>query len=409
MSQPDIDIALEFRGLFSELSIFNFRKARPLIKGGWAFVLLFLALLSACTLRPEESAETRTLTPQEAVNVASVTEINDILSVDDDKSHTILALSAGGADGAFGAGVLAGWTESGKRPKFDVVTGVSTGALLAVLAFLGPQYDDLIKVLYTSQTNQKIFRKRGFNGLISDSLYDNGPLKQQIETYITADLLVKIGAEHKAGRRLYIATTNIDAGELVIWDMGKIALGEAGGRSDSVQHFQKVIRASAAVPGYFQPVYIKPKRGVQLRQAHVDGGVKEPVLYDDFMARSKSLKRNLYMVINGTTRRFNASTPVEPKLSSIARKTISELLRELQHETIFRHYVSATNADVDFYMTSIPDSIPIAEDALNFDIARMRKLYQAGFQIGAKGVDDWQRRPPSHAQVQNRSAGKIAE
>jgi len=220
--------------------------------------LLCLALLVACATRPDEGKSIRTVLPIEAVDPASPNDSPVQRSRDD--AHSVLALSAGGSDGAFGAGVIAGWTASGTRPNFDVVTGVSTGALLSVLAFLGPQYDDLARELYTTQTNDQIFKSRGLNGLFSDSLYDNTPLKVQIEKHITADLLAQVAAEYKKGRRLYVATTNLDAGQLVIWDMGEIAMG---GRSNPVQHFQKVLRASAAVPGFFQPVYIKPQKGVQ--------------------------------------------------------------------------------------------------------------------------------------------------
>jgi predicted acylesterase/phospholipase RssA len=228
--------------------------------------------------------------------------------------------------------------------------------------------------------------------LFSDSLYDNSPLKAQIEKYITADLLAKVAAEHQKGRRLYVATTNLDAGQLVIWDMGEIALG---GRTNPVQHFQKVLRASAAVPGFFQPVYIKPQRGVQLRQAHVDGGVKEPILYADFMGRSAAPNKDLYMIINGSTRRFNDSVPVKPNLASIAQKTIFELMRELQSDTVYRHFTRAQNSGIRFHLTSIPDEIPISEKSLDFDPKRMQLLYDAGYEIGLQGPDNWNTKPPS--------------
>ncbi len=354
------------------------------------FVFLCLIFLAACASRPDEGEAIRTVLPIEAVDPASPTESPVQRLRDSD--HTVLALSAGGADGAFGAGVLAGWTASGNRPKFDVVTGVSTGALLSVLTFLGPQYDALARELYTTQTNDQIFKSRGLNGLFSDSLYDNSPLKAQIEKYITADLLAKVAAEHQKGRRLYVATTNLDAGQLVIWDMGEIALG---GRTNPVQHFQKVLRASAAVPGFFQPVYIKPQRGVQLRQAHVDGGVKEPILYADFMGRSAAPNKDLYMIINGSTRRFNDSVPVKPNLASIAQKTIFELMRELQSDTVYRHYTRAQNSGIRFHLTSIPDEIPISEKSLDFDPKRMQLLYDAGYKIGLQGPDNWNTKPPS--------------
>ena len=354
-------------------------------------VICLLVLLVSCASRPDEAEAIRTITPQEAVDPnSSPTALLNSAYTSKDNRHTVLALSAGGADGAYGAGVLAGWTASGERPKFDVVTGVSTGALLAVFAFLGPEYDELVRELYTTQTNQTIFRKRGIGAIFGDSLYDNAPFKAQIEKYITPAILQRVAEEHVKGRRLYVATTNIDAGELVIWDMGNIALG---GRTNPLQHFQKVLRASASVPGYFQPVYIKPKRGIQLRQAHVDGGVKEPVLYANFMGASTEKERQLFMIINGTTRRFNASTPVKASLASISRKTISELIRELQRETIHRHYVNSQKSGMDFFITSIPDNIPIASKTLDFDPVRMERLYRAGLAEGLKGIEAWARQP----------------
>lgn len=356
------------------------------------FLALFMALLivAGCATRPDEAADIRTILPTEAVDPQRA--VNHPSSRERDDHHTILAISAGGADGAFGAGIISGWTASGSRPEFDVVTGVSTGALLSVFAFLGPKYDDLARQLYTNQTNDTIFKSRGLNGLLSDSLYDNTPLKEQIEKFVTPSLLAEVAAEHDKGRRLYVATTNLDAGQLVIWDMGMIA---KGGRTDPVQHFQKVLRASAAVPGFFQPVYIKPQRGVQYRQAHVDGGVKEPILYANFMGSSNAQRKDLYVIVNGTTRMFNDTNPVQPNLASIAQKTIFELMRELQSDTIFRHYSRARNSGINFHLTSVPDSITLSDKSLDFDPVRMRSLFDAGYEIGIKGPQNWNTTPPS--------------
>lgn len=366
-------------------------------------IILLVAFLAACASRPEEGQSTRTLLPIEAVDRSLAAQSNVVTSRDD--VHDVLAFSAGGPDGAFGAGIIAGWTASGKRPEFDVVTGVSTGALLSVLAFLGPEYDDLARELYTTQSNDTIFKSRGIGGVFGDSLYDNKPLKEQIEKYITPQVLQKIADEHLSGRRLYVATTNLDAGELVIWDMGRIALG---GRSNPLQHFQKVLRASAAVPGFFQPVYIKPQRGNQFRQAHVDGGVKEPVLYSDFMSMTDAKEKNLYLVINGTTQQYNDSQPVKPNLASIAQKTIFELMREIQSDTIFRHYIRTKNSGVDFHVVAIPDSFPISTKSLDFNPVRMRKLYKEGYQLGLSGPESWKKTPRGVQGSQQRKSPKIS-
>ncbi len=368
---------------------------RSAIAVHWAAVLVLLVMVSACAERPQEAVATRTLLPMEAVDPdAAPSQVLAAQSshVEDDGVHTVLALSAGGADGAYGAGVLVGWTKSGTRPQFDVVTGVSTGALMAVLAFLGPEYDNELQRFYTTQSNDKIFRKRGLDGLFGESLYDNGPLKSQIEEFVTDDVLHRIAAEYAKGRRLYVATTNLDAGELVIWDMGEIA---NGGRSDDKLHFQKVLRASAAVPAYFAPVYIKPQRGIQLRQAHVDGGVKEPVLVSGFMFPSdKKIKKELYMVINGNTVRENAAAPVKANLPDIAKKSIMEMMREIQTDTIYRDFVLAQNVGAKFHLTAIPDSIPLAQEGLNFEPERMNRLFQAGYAAGVNGTGQWLKEPP---------------
>jgi predicted acylesterase/phospholipase RssA len=346
--------------------------------------------LAACVGRPQEAPAIRTLQPMEAVDAnIGASQVFTGRSTEDDGVHSVLALSAGGADGAFGAGVLTGWTKSGKRPEFDVVTGVSTGALMAVLAFLGPAYDYVLEEFYTTTTNNEVYRQSS-SGLLGPSLYDNEPLKLRIEQFITQDILDKVAAEHAKGRRLYVATTNLDAGDLVIWDMGEIA---DGGRSDDVLHFQKVLRASAAVPAFFPPVYIKPQRGIQLRQAHVDGGVKEPILLKGFMLPANRPKQ-VFLVVNGNTTRLNANTPVQNKVLDIAKKSIVEMMREQQDDTVFRAYVQAKNSGADFYMTQIPDSIPLTEEGLNFNIQRMRRLFLAGQEIGQRGPDKWLKVPP---------------
>jgi predicted acylesterase/phospholipase RssA len=360
-----------------------------------AAAMIVVALATGCVQRPKETAAIRTIQPMEAVDANATAEQvltrTAVSAVEKDGVHTVLALSAGGSDGAYGAGVLNGWTRSGTRPQFDVVTGVSTGALMGVLAFLGPEYDGKLEEFYTKQTNDKIYKARGLNGLFSDSLYDNGPLKAQIEAFITPQVLAKIAEEHNKGRRLYVGTTNLDAGDFVIWDMGEIATGT---RTDSVQHFQKVLRASAAVPAYFPPVYIKPQRGIELRQAHVDGGVKSPILVTGFMFPENKEKKELYMVVNGNTTKLNASVAVKPTLASIAQKSIVEMMRVLQDETVYRDFVVAKNVGAAFHLTQIPDSIPLSNEGLDFDAKRMRELYDAGYADGAKGPSSWMREPP---------------
>lgn len=365
-------------------------------------VLVGLVAVGCTSTRPLEDSSLRAVTPVHAVTLFD--ENNQPVKVvgenkSDHDTLDILAISGGGSSGAYGAGVINGWTKSGKRPNFDIVTGVSTGALIAVLTFAGPEYNGKLRELYTEQSNQTIYRKKGLiAGLFSDSFYDYTPFKHQIQRVLDNKLLDKIAVEHRKGRRLYIATTNIDAGKLVVWDLGKLA---ASNRHNKLLRSQKIIRASAAVPGFFKPVYIKPRNGVEIRQAHVDGSVKAPILIRNFMFDRPAKKKNLYVLLNSQMKLANAAKAVEPDLASISSKTISELLRGLLYKTVYQGYVTARNARSSFRMTYIPDEAKPIEFGLNFDSEKMRALYRLGVYEGAN-MTRWHTEPPrleSHERV----------
>ncbi len=360
----------------------------------WLLGLLLISISGCASSRPIENVALRTLVPVHAVTLTdeqfqplAVSEQNET----DAKNLDILAISGGGSNGAYGAGIIYGWTKSGKRPEFDVVTGVSTGALIAILAFAGPEYDEQLKELYTHQTNQTIYKKKGqIAGFFSDSFYDYTPFKNQITKIVNAKLLDKVAEEYRKGRRLFIATTNLDAGKLVIWDIGRLA---ASNRHNKVLRSQKIIRASATVPGFFKPVYIKPRNGIEIRQAHVDGGVKAPVLVRGFMFDRPAKKKNLYVIINSQMKDVDAAKPVKPDVSSISTKAISELLRGLTEKTVYQCYVKARNAKANFNMTRIPDNADPIEFPLNFEQDKMKKLFALGEQFGMS-QNGWEHEPP---------------
>jgi len=220
----------------------------------------------------------------------------------------------------------------------------------------------------------------------------------QIQQVLNANLLDKVAVEHRKGRRLYIASTNIDAGKLVVWDLGKLA---ASDRHNKVLRAQKIIRASTAVPGFFKPVYIKPRNGVEIRQAHVDGSVKAPVLIRNFMFDRPARKKNLYVLVNSQMKLADATKAVDPDLASISSKTISELLRGLLYKTVYQGYVTARNARSKFHLTYIPDEAQPIEFGLDFDRDKMRAMYQLGVRDGLR-VRSWRMEPPrleSHERV----------
>jgi hypothetical protein len=174
-----------------------------------------------------------------------------------------LAMSGGGADGAFSAGVLTGWTQSGKRPDFTMVTGVSIGALIAPYAFLGSKFDEELRKNLTTVTGADIFEDRSTH----ESFFDTWPLRRLIEKRVTAELVAGVAAEHRKGRRLLVVTTNVDAGRRVVWDMGAIA---QKGDEAALKLFRDVLLASSAIPGFFQPVLIEVEaNGKKFQEMHV--------------------------------------------------------------------------------------------------------------------------------------------
>ena len=360
-----------------------------------ALTVLGFLLIACAATRPLELEDVRTETPVGAVELFDTTgnPINAQLQVAPGMVKpelNILALSGGGADGAFGAGVLVGWSAAGLRPRFDVITGVSTGALMATLVFVGPELDPVLEEAYTSVNSKDIYKSKGIKAVFSDSLYDYTPLKNKIDSIITEDLLDRVAAEHRAGRRLYVATTNLDSGDLVVWDMGFIA---ASGHPRRLEIYQQVLRASAAVPGLFKPVYIRPSGASKGRQMHVDGGVKAPVLLRSFMLGQPAVRRNVYLIINSQLKLLNADKAVEPEVIDISKKSIAELLRGLLYRTVYQAYVTARQAKASFRLISIPDNIAAAKDGLTFEPEVMKRQFEIGRDFGRSG-SGWMSEPP---------------
>ncbi|WP_433952363.1 patatin-like phospholipase family protein [Brevundimonas diminuta] len=193
-----------------------------------------------------EEVRTRSSDPETMASFSA--EMTALLQAE--RPLTVLALSGGGANGAYGAGVLVGWSRRGDRPTFDVVTGVSTGALAAPFAFLGPDWDDELSDAYTSGKTSGLVGLDNLAALFQPSLFSAAPLRRLVDTNVTPELLQAIATEHAKGRRLLVATTNLDQEETVIWDMGQLA---TQGDEPSHNLFKEILVASASIPGVFPP------------------------------------------------------------------------------------------------------------------------------------------------------------
>lgn len=304
-------------------------------------------------------------------------------------SMNILTLSGGGANGAFGAGYLAGWSARGDRPQFEIVSGISTGALIAPLAFLGPQYDDELEQFYTTVSTKDILRKDYIGGLLGGgaAITDSAPLARLIARFVTPKVLSEIADEHQKGRRLLIITTNIEAQRPVMWDMGEIA---GNSSEEALELFRSVLLASASIPGAFPPVPIKVTAGQSFyTELHVDGGTTTNVFLAPLNVSLPDVRRNrsarLFVLRNGKLR--PQYTPLKPTVSRIAGRAISTLLKSQTNGDIQRIIALARRNGFGFKMVSIPESFD-AESKEPFDPEYMSALFDVGYDAGISGAID---------------------
>ncbi len=303
------------------------------------------------------------------------------------KRHDVLVLSGGGSVGAFGAGVLVGWTEAGTRPIFDVVTGISTGALMATLAFLGPSRDpDLVRA-FTTVTNQQVYKRRGIIGFARQaSIFDRSPLEAMIESIVDETLLDQVAAEHRKGRRLYVGTTDLDHGVETVWDMGRIAASSSPQRAAL---YRKVLIASAAIPGAFSPVYIRQNDG--LPTMHVDGGVKQAMLFRSYMIDPEASDDTVWAVVNGHVAFAGNRELSGTNSGSILGRTVSEMLRTITYHSVERIYVMSRNVGATYKLAYLRDEAE-EPNPIVFEPEAMQRLFDEGRAIGKTGR--WAAVPP---------------
>jgi len=314
----------------------------------------------------------------------------------------ILSLSGGGDNGAFGAGFMQGWSRSGTRPEFKLVTGISTGALISTFAFLGPDYDPILKQAYTTISAENIYIPRFLSFLWSDAFVDTKPFSLLIKRYITKDIVHKVAQAHQRGRRLYIGTTNLDADRLVVWNMGAIA----SSRHPKALHlFRQIILASASIPVAFPPVLIEVEiDGISYDEMHVDGGVKAQIFLlaatldlADFrkklgLVEKVDRKRSIFVIRNAEV--FPELKQVPRNLTKISERALSSLLKAQALNDLNRIYVIAKKENLDFNWVALPGEYEPVESE-EFDRKEMNRLFKRGYEEGLKG-NVWKKVPPGN-------------
>jgi len=311
----------------------------------------------------------------------------------------LLAVSGGGEDGAFGAGLLCGWTEHGDRPVFDLVTGVSTGALTAPFAFLGPAYDPALRDVYTNISARDVLERRNFTAAVfDDAMADTSPLYRTISRYLTPQMLADLAAAYREGRLLLIGSTDLDAQLPVIWNIGAIA---ASGHPKALDLVRRILLASAAIPGAFPPVMIDVTLdGAHYQEMHVDGGaVAQAFLYPPALTRDRRARLAKRLPVVDIEAYIIRNARLDPQWASVNRRTmgivaraISTMIASSGYNDLLRMYFGAKQDEVGFNLAYIrPDFTGELKEP--FEQAYMRSLFDYGFQQGRAGYR-WAKIPP---------------
>ena len=312
------------------------------------------------------------------------------------QTNNYLALSGGGANGAFGAGLMVGWTAAGDRPEFSIVTGVSTGALIAPFAFLGPEQDSMLKKFYTTTSTKDVIIKLPLLKILTgESATSSEPLRRTLRKIFDKKMMAAIAAQYARGRRLFIGTTNLDADRPVIWNIGAIA---ASGNPRAAALVVDVLLASASIPGVFPPVFIQVEAdGKTYDEIHVDGGASSQVFLYPASLDLRKLRKDLG--IQGKQRMFlirnSKLNPqwkvVKPSLAGIAGRSMGTLIRNQGIGDLYRIFLAAQRDGIDYNLAFIPEDFKM-EPKEEFDPEYMSRLFDLGFRM-AQGGYPWEKMP----------------
>jgi len=395
-------------------------RPRPRLSNSPGGLVLLLTLVAACAHVPE-----RNPLPAEGADFATVLGIPRVRLWGDEpprwkhewmertdrdmrdrysgvygKPHTYLAISGGGENGAFAAGLLLGWTATGNRPEFSVVTGVSAGALVAPFAFLGPEYDHVLRLVAADLQAKDVYKERRLlRAIRTDAMATTEPLQSLIAKYVDQEVMERIATEYREGRGLNIGTANLDSMRPVIWRVGAIA---NSGHPDALRLIRQILLASASIPGGFPPVLIPVEYdGKTFDELHVDGGAASQVFLYPLGIDLQEVHRRLavpgrakaYIIRN--SRLDPMYEQVKNKLFPIAGRSVSSLVRTQGIGDIYRIFLQTCRDGLDFNLAYIPADFterPTGE----FDVEYMRKLFNMARDRAAAGYP-WEKMPPELA------------
>ena len=302
----------------------------------------------------------------------------------------ILEISGGGQYGAFGAGFLKGWQETGTRPQFDIVTGVSAGALMATQAFLGTPVDDKVLAdIFTGVTKDDIYHRKNILRILfgGNSLLDTTPLMKLLEKVITPEVLERVAAAYDDNRRLWVGTTNMDYNETWAWNMTQIAKEN---RPGAIELYRKVLLASASMPVAFPPVEIEG-------HLFADGGVRSNVLVIGLVGAEPPGPPlygpgTVYVIHNEP--RSDTPSAVENDVHGITGAAFYDMMSASVGSVLLRSYFGAKSHGYNFKLVDIADDVPIGDNPLAFDPEQMQAAFEAGLALGRQ-ADPWEAAPPN--------------
>jgi predicted acylesterase/phospholipase RssA len=334
-----------------------------------------------------------------------------------DRPHNYLVISSGGVDGAFGAGLLAGWTAAGTRPEFQLITGVSAGAMIAPFAFLGPAYDGTLREIYSSYSSKDLVARRGLSGVFSnDALMDTSPFRGLIDRHLGQLEIDRIAVEGRKGRKLLVGTTNLNSARPVVWDLTRIA---ASGAPDARRLIGDIILASCSIPGVFPPVRFRVQGADgPIEEMHVDGGVTAQLFLGpagvDWNRVAERFRVHgqpqVYLVRNARSyphwtavrarlsplfrRAMPASNPaagevpdwqeIEPRVSPILRRSMTSMLRTRGLRDAVQVYREMHGDELGFNLAHIPDDFNY-DSAEFYDMKYMEQLFERGYAMAKDG------------------------